>query len=256
MSLLKNILILILVTNVSSAQELYSKAFKSGEHLTYQALYNATGIESTFAQVDMKTAAVHTSKRKFMHLKCTANTYEKWDNIFKIRDLYESYINPYTNTPHLYKRDTNEKGTIRKEKYKYAGNKVNATYVRGQSGEIKANFSIPLNAKDVVSTLYYIRNLPIAKAKKGDRKTFDIIFDRKIKKVTLSFLGTEKLNTIFGNKNCYKIGVSLQKDKLLKGANNIIYITADENKVPALIKFNIAVGSGQLKLTKATNLKH
>ena len=108
----------------------------------------------------------------------------------------------------------------------------------------------------MVSTLYYIRNLPIAKAKKGDRKTFDIIFDRKIKKVTLSFLGTEKLNTIFGNKNCYKIGVSLQKDKLLKGANNIIYITADENKVPALIKFNIAVGSGQLKLTKATNLKH
>lgn len=237
------------------AQELNSKAFKSGEHLTFQASYNMSGLLTTFAQVDMKTAAVRTKKKSYMHLKCTANTYKKWDNFFKIRDLYEAYINPYTSVPSLYKRDTNEKGTIRKETYKYRGNIVDATYVRGQSSVIPATFNISPETKDVVSTLYYLRNLPIHTARIGDNKDFNVVFDRKIKKVTLQFLGKEKINTILGEKDCYKISVALKRENLLKG-NNIIYITADKNKVPVLIKFNIPVGSGQLKLTQAKNLKY
>lgn len=240
----------------SFSQGLSSKSFKSGEHLSYQASYNMSGVLTTFAEVNMKVATVKTNKNSYLHLKCTANTYAKWDNFFKIRDLYEAYVTPHTATPVLYKRDNNENGTIRKEKYIYKGNNIQATYVRGQSGNIKANFTIPDGTKDIVSTLYYIRNLPISTAKSGDRKDFNIVFDRKTKSVTLAFLGTETIPTIFGQKKCYKIGVSLKKGNLLKGkADNIVYITADRNKVPVLIKFNIPVGSGQLKLTKATNLK-
>ncbi|MGB0973455.1 MAG: DUF3108 domain-containing protein [Flavobacteriaceae bacterium] len=251
------LLFVIIITSYNDyAQELSSKSFKSGEHLKYQASYNMSGVLTTFAEVNMKVAIVKTSKSNYLHLKCTANTYTKWDHFFKIRDLYEAYVTPYTVTPVLYKRDNNENGTIRKEKYIYKGNTVKATYVRGQSGEIKANFTIPSNTKDIVSTLYYIRNLPIHNATSGDQKDFNIVFDRKTKSVTLSFLGKETINTIFGQKQCYKIGISLKKDNLLKGkANNVVYITADKNKVPVLIKFNIPVGSGQLKLTKAQNLK-
>ncbi|MFD0962586.1 DUF3108 domain-containing protein [Pseudofulvibacter geojedonensis] len=247
---------LLLISSIGiRAQELNSKAFKSGEHLTYQASYNMSGLLTTFAQVDMKTAAVRTKKKSYMHLKCTAYTYKKWDDFFKIRDLYEAYINPYTSTPYLYKRDTNEKGTIRKETYKYKGNIVDATYVRGQSGVIPATFNISPETKDVVSTLYYLRNLPIHTARVGDNKDFNVVFDRKIKKVTLQFLGKEKINTVLGEKECYKISVALKRENLLKG-NNIIYLTADKNKVPVLIEFNIPVGNGQLKLTQAKNLKY
>lgn len=237
------------------AQNLSSKAFKSGEHLTYQASYNMSGILTTLAQVDMKVATVKTKTKSYLHLKCTAATFKKWDGFFKIRDLYEAYVQPYSVTPVLYKRDTDENGTIRKEKYIYKGNNIEATYVRGKSGEKPANFTITPGTKDVVSTLYHIRNLPIENAKKGDQKDFNIVFDRKTKTVSLSFLGKETVSTIFGDKECYKIAVSLKKDNVLKG-NNIIFITADSNKIPVLIKFNIPVGNGQLKLTRAKNLKH
>lgn len=238
------------------SQELSSKSFKSGEHLTYQASYNMSGVLTTFAEVNMRVATVKTSKNSYLHLKCTANTYTKWDDFFKIRDLYEAYVTPHTVTPVLYKRDNNENGTIRKEKYIYNGQQVKATYVRGKSGDIKADFTIPKNTKDIVSTLYYIRNLPIENAKTGDQKDFNIVFDRKTTSATLSFLGTETISTILGSKKCYKIGISLKKSNLLKGkANNVVYITADKNKIPVLIKFNIPVGSGQLKLTRANNLK-
>lgn len=256
---IKTALVLFVIVNSISvkAQELSSKAFKSGEHLSYQASYNMSGVLTTFAQVDLKVATAKTSKNSYLHLKCTANTYTKWDDFFKIRDLYEAYVTPYSITPVLYKRDNNENGTIRKEKYIYNKQNINATYVRGKSGEIKANFTIPANTRDIVSTLYYIRNLPIAEAKAGDNKDFNVVFDRKTTPVTLSFMGTETINTTLGNKTCYKIGVSLRKNNLLKGkSNNIIYITADKNKIPVLIKFNIPVGSGQLKLISAKNIKY
>ena len=257
--LIRKVIVLLLFSfyQNNSAQELSSKSFKSGEHLGYQASYNMSGVLTTFAEVNMKVATVKTSKNSYLHLKCTANTYKKWDGFFKIRDLYEAYVSPYSLKPSLYKRDNNENGTIRKEKYIYKGNKIQSTYVRGKSGAVKANFTIPTNTRDIVSTIYYIRNLPIENANTGDQKDFNIVFDRKTKHATLTFMGTETVSTILGNKKCYKIGVSLKKDKLLKGkSSNIIYITADKNKVPVLIKFSIPVGSGQLKLTKATNLKY
>ncbi|PHS10410.1 MAG: hypothetical protein COA88_02905 [Kordia sp.] len=251
------VVLLLATTTLGLSQGLSSKSFKSSEHLSYQASYNMSGVLTTFAEVNMKVATVKTSKNSYLHLKCTANTYKKWDSFFKIRDLYEAYVSPYSLKPSLYKRDNNENGTIRKEKYIYKGNSIQSTYVRGRSGVIKANFTIPSNTRDIVSTIYYIRNLPIEKASTGDQKDFNIVFDRKSKTATLTFMGTETISTVLGYKKCYKIGISVKKEKLLKGkANNIIYITADRNKVPVLIKFSIPVGSGQLKLIKASNLKY
>jgi hypothetical protein len=251
------LLSILILSTAGLAQKLQSKSFKSGEHLTYQASYNMSGVLATFAEVNLKVATVNTSKNKYLHLKCTANTYAKWDNFFKIRDLYEAYVSPITIKPSLYIRDNNENGTIRKEKYIYKGNTIQSSYVRGGAGAVKANFTIPTNTRDIVSTLYFLRNLPIDKAKKGDQKDFNIVFDRKTVAATLTFMGTETISTVLGNKKCYKIGVSLKKNKILEGkSGNIIYITADQNKVPVLIKFSIPVGNGQLKLIKATNLKY
>jgi hypothetical protein len=251
------LLSILILSTAGLAQKLQSKSFKSGEHLTYQASYNMSGVLATFAEVNLKVATVNTSKNKYLHLKCTANTYAKWDNFFKIRDLYEAYVSPITIKPSLYIRDNNENGTIRKEKYIYKGNTIQSSYVRGGAGAVKANFTIPTNTRDIVSTLYFLRNLPIDKANKGDQKDFNIVFDRKTVAATLTFMGTETISTVLGNKKCYKIGVSLKKNKILEGkSGNIIYITADQNKVPVLIKFSIPVGNGQLKLIKATNLKY
>ena len=134
--LIRKIFVLLLFSFYQNnyAQELSSKSFKSGEHLGYQASYNMSGVLTTFAEVNMKVATVKTSKNSYLHLKCTANTYKKWDNFFKIRDLYEAYVSPYSLKPSLYKRDNNENGTIRKEKYIYKGNNIQSTYVRGKSG--------------------------------------------------------------------------------------------------------------------------
>ena len=79
------------------------------------------------AQVTMSTENVTTSKNTYLHLSCELSTYTKWDSFFKIRDIYESYVNPTTLRPSLYKRNIDEGGYKKKEKYVFKGNAVTST---------------------------------------------------------------------------------------------------------------------------------
>ena len=51
-----------------------------------------------------------------------------------------------------------------------------------------------------------------------------------------------------------KISIGAKTQALRGTDKNIIWLTADESKVPALIKFSIPVGTGQLTLTNASGL--
>ena len=57
-----------------------------------------------------------------------------------------------------------------------------------------------------------------------------------------------------GTKNCYKISISAKTDALKGKDKNLIWLTADTKKIPALIKFSIPVGTGQLTLSNATGI--
>jgi len=86
---------------ISYAIKSQNYAFEAGEKLTYTASYNMSGILTDIAEVIMETSEAKTSKATLLRLKCTATTYSKWDNFFKIVDLYESYVNPKNLTPYL-----------------------------------------------------------------------------------------------------------------------------------------------------------
>jgi len=71
------------------------------------------------------------------------------------------------------------------------------------------------------------------------------------------YLGTETINTAIGKKSCYKLGISVTNSSVLKGSNdNLLWLTADSNKVPVFAKFKIAVGNGELKIKSASGLKN
>ncbi len=77
------------------------------------------------AQVKMQTKEVKTSKSTLLHLKYTAKTYSKWNGFFKIRDLHETYVNPSSLIPYLYKRYMNEGDYYKFVKYAFNHKKKN-----------------------------------------------------------------------------------------------------------------------------------
>jgi hypothetical protein len=230
---------------------------KSGEKLVFVASYNMSGLMTQLAQVTMETETMKTAKNTFLHLSCEAATFSKWDSFFKIRDLYESYVDPTTLKPSLYKRNIFEGGFTKIEKYifKKDGKTVVSTSKRKNSPEMNNTFNIGNGTQDIVSLIYKLRTVDFQNYKSGQTKSFVVVFDEKEIPVVIKFLGKETISAgNLGTKVCYKIAIGA-RTQVLKGKDqNSIWLTADAKKIPALIKFSIPVGTGQLKLTTASGI--
>lgn len=256
-------LIPFLILCVFSSASSQNNTIIAGEKLIYTASYNMSGLLNELAEVTMETSEVRTKKSILLKLKCTATTYSKWDSFFKIRDLYETYVSPKTLTPYLYNRDINEGGYEKFMKYTFNHKtRTVASVMRkkrsdGTTWEENKTIKIGPSTRDLITTLYHIRNLDIHKASVGDTQNFTVLFDNKENVLKLNYLSKETINTALGKKECYKLAISLSNNNLLKGNNdNVIWITADENKILVYAKFKIAVGSGELKIKSATGLKY
>ncbi len=226
-----------------------------GEKLVYVGSYNMSGLMTQLAQVTLSTETVTTSKNKFLHLNCELSTYAKWDKFFKIRDIYESYVDPVTLKPSLYKRSIDEGGYTKKEKYIFKGNKVTSTVKRRKGPEKTNSFSIGNSTQDAISMMYKLRTMDLSKMKVGQMQSFTIVFDEKQIPVTVKLLGTETVSAgNLGQKSCYKLSIGAKTDALKGKDKNLIWLTADAKKVPALMKFSIPVGTGQLTLSSASGI--
>lgn len=241
-----------------------NSAIGSGEKLIFTASYNMSGLMTEIAQVTMSTGQVKTSKATLLHLKCTAATYSKWDGFFKIRDLYESYVSPTSLTPYLYKRDINEGSYYKFMQYTF-NHKTNSVKSlmrkkdrQGVLYDKNSEVKISAGTQDIVSTIYLIRNMDIHKAIPGDNQSFKVIFDNEEIVMNVNYVGKETITTALGNKECYKLSLSLQNKSILKGGqnDNLLYLTVDANKIPVYAKFKIPVGNGELRIKSASGLKN
>ncbi len=225
----------------------------TGEKLVYVGSYNMSGLMTQLAQVTLSTETVTTSKNTFLHLNCELSTYAKWDKFFKIRDLYESYVDPETLKPSLYKRSIDEGGYTKKEKYLFKGNSVTSTVKKRTKPETTKTFTIGNSTQDVVSIMYKLRTMDLSKMKAGQTQSFNIVFDEKQIPVTVKLLGTDMVAVgNLGEKKCYKLSIGAKTDALKGKDKNLIWLTADAKKIPALMKFSIPVGTGQLTLSSAS----
>lgn len=237
-----------------STTALENNFIKSGENLTFVASFKMSGIMTDIAEVKMVTSTVKTSTRELLRLKCTATTYASWDTYFRVRDLYESYVDPTTLLPSLFKRSIDEGGYKKDIKYLFRRNSgiVQATYNRKGSNNVKTEIQIENNTLDIVSTIYKARVLDYENMNVGQTVSSDFIIDRKIQTAQIKYLGKESIKIAnYGSKECYKLSIGfVAADELrnVKG-DKFIWITADNDRLPALIKATIPVGSIQLRLS-------
>ncbi|WP_372752627.1 DUF3108 domain-containing protein [Mariniflexile sp.] len=251
--------LLVFLVTFSTKVNAQNKAFTAGEKLIYTASYNMSGVLTEIAQINMETSEVKTSKATLLKLKLTAATYSKWDSFFKIRDLYESYVNPSNITPYLHNRDVNEGSYYKNMKYTFSNSTNTVKSVMKKKNDYVENNNIKINSgtKDIISSLYYLRVLDYKNMAEGSKKYFTILFDNEEVKGVVTFLRKETINTGIGKKECYKLAVGSSETNVLQGTNsNFIWLTADENKIIVYGKFKIPVGTGELKIKSASGLKN
>jgi len=225
------------------------------ETLIYDGSYELSGMMTNIAQVTMQTSVMKTTNKSYLHLSAEVATFNKWDSFFKIRDLYESYVDPGTLKPSLFKRNVFEGGYTKTEKYIYnqTGNSISSESKRKNNPLVKNTVSIQSGAVDVITLIYKLRTANLSVLKTGQIIPFILVFDDKQLKVNLKMKGKEFVSAgNLGKRECYKLSISASTNKLKGADKNLIWLTTDAKHIPCLIKFSIPVGVGQLTLLKTS----
>ncbi len=264
MKLLALFIFLMLLGSDATAQKTTSpqyepvehESFKAGEDLSYTVKYGfVKGGEARFYVTDTII-----NGQQANHIVVGGRTTGIADLIFKVRDSYESYVDKDSQLSLMSKRN------IREGKYKYNDiityNQDSMSvhkWVKKRDKPVveKDETDLPANILDVIGAFYHARNNAFSGLQSGDTIRYTTFFSNELYTLDLRYNGLETVNTIWGNKKCHKISPITEVGRSFKTNEDMhIWFTADQNRVPVKIQFDLTVGSFVCELTEAEGLKY
>ena len=237
-----------------------SKAFAPGETITYKAYYNWGFIWLHAGDVEFRVTSKRYEGRDVYHLYGYGTSFKSYDWIFKIREKYQSYVDPETLMPLWYERDVYEGGYTAFEDYKFDyDNHVIHTYVqKGKRDGVNGSLPLTPCLFDVMTAVYYFRSFDFSQYRTGDRIPLNMILDSETYNLHMRYLGKEEVKTRDKKKyKCLKFAVQLVEGSIFKGDEDaVIWVTDDDNRVPVIVEAQILVGSVKAILNEAKGLKY
>lgn len=224
-----------------------TNSFTHGEELFYSMRYGPIHGGNASIQLNL----THLNNKPVYHARAEAKSVGITDLFFKIEDVYESYFDPVTCLPYKAIRDVSEGS------YKYY-NEVyfdrDKNLVISQKG---GKISVPKGILDMVSSLYYVRNLKLDTLKKGDVIQITTYFGGDIFPFPLRYRGKENVKTSLGKFYCYRFDPVVEVGRIFSSPDDMsVWISADKNCVPIRVKFDLIVGSVCCDLVQYKNLTY
>jgi hypothetical protein len=225
-------------------------AFNAGEQLTYTVYYNVAGAYINAGTATFSNVLERLGNKTVYHIAAEGNTNPSYDWIYKVRDRYETYIDTGSMQPLKFIRNVNEGGY---KKYE------NITFNRSASTAVTNNgvFKVPGCVQDVVSSMYYARNINFNKYKAGDRIPFTMFLDNEVYNMYIRYLGKEEVKTRYGRFTAIKFKPLLVKGAIFEGGEKMtVWVSDDNNHIPLRIESPIIVGSIKVDMMSYRNLRY
>ncbi|MEI6948000.1 DUF3108 domain-containing protein [Paraflavisolibacter sp. H34] len=229
---------------------IHNTAFSAGEQLTYTVYYNVAGAFINAGTATFNNALEKLGGKTVYHMVAEGKTNPSYDWIFKVRDRYESYIDTGSMQPLKFIRNVDEGGY---KKYE------NITFNRSASTAVTNNgvFKVPGCVQDVVSSMYYARNINFNKYKAGDRIPFTMFLDNEVYHMYIRYLGKEEVKTRYGRFTAIKFKPLLVKGNIFEGGEKMtVWVSDDNNHIPLRIESPIIVGSIKVDMMSYRNLRY
>jgi len=251
------LILLPLVLLISAAQAnkpsfcgLSNTAFKSGEMLNMVVYYSTMGTYIGAGEATFTTNLERFNGKPVYHVVGSGKTFPFFDNFFRVRDTYESYIDTATMLPLKFIRNVDEGG------YKIYNN-VSFNHVSNTAASTNGVFKISDCMQDVVSAMYYARNIDFSKYKPGDKIPFDMFIDDEIFHLYLRYLGKEKVKTRYGKFKSIKFKPLLVKGTIFEGGEKMtVWISDDPNRIILRAESPITVGTIKVDMMGYKNLRY
>lgn len=229
---------------------LKNRAFQAGETVTMKVFYSAAGIYIGAGEATFVTNLERYNGKTTYHCVGDGKSYPFFDNFFKVRDRYESYIDTATLLPVKFIRNVDEGG------YKIYNN-VSFNHEANTAVTTNGVFKTTSCIQDVVSAIYYARNIEFEKYKVGDKIPFDMFLDDEVYHLYLRYLGKEKVKTKYGKFNAIKFKPLLIKGTIFQGGEKMTaWISDDPNHLLLRVESPISVGSIKVDMFGYRNLRY
>jgi hypothetical protein len=223
---------------------------QNGEDITYTIYYSLAGAHVNAGSTTFSNKLEKFNGRTVFHVMGIGGSNVKYDWIYKVRDRYESYIDTQTMQPLKFFRDVSEGNTKKVET-------VNFNHTNNTATNEKGTFKVPACVQDVLSTIYYARNIDFDKYKKGDKIPFQMFLENEVYELYIRYQGKEDVKTKFGKFNAIKFKVLLIPGTIFKGGEEmVVWVSDDQNHVPVRIESQIMVGSIKVDMTSHKNLRY
>lgn len=225
-------------------------AFSIGEKVIYRVSYNWNSLWLNAGEVTFTVAEGFSNNTPCYHMIGFGSTYKSYDWFYKVRDTYESYMDMQTLQPLHFIRNVNEGG--------YTINQ-NVVFKHGENKAVsaKGTFPIPDCVQDVLSAIYYARNIDFSQYRANDTIPVTLFLDDKIYPVYILYLGKETISTKQGKFKCIKFSPLLIEGTIFKsGSKMMVWVTDDGNKIPVRVESPIIVGSVAAEIYKYSGLRN
>lgn len=225
-------------------------SFKAGEHINFNVFYAVAGLYVNAGTATFTNTLERLNGRPVYHIVGLGTTHPSYDWIYKVRDKYESFIDTATMQPLKFIRNVQEGD--HKEYDNVTFNRTANTAISS-----KGVFKVPACVQDVLSSIYYARNINFNKYKPGDRIPFTMFLDDEVFNMYIRYLGKEEIKTRYGKFRAIKFRPLLIKGTIFEGGEKMtVWVSDDANKIPVRIESPITVGSVKVDMMGYKNLRH
>jgi hypothetical protein len=226
-----------------------NSAFQAGEQSVFKVYYTL-GVYIAAGEASFNVSQENFNNKPVYHITGEGKTYSFYDSFFRVRDKYETFVDTASLLPVKFLRNV-EEGSYRKNE--------NVTF-NHQTGTAVTNegvYKVPNCVQDVVSAIFYARNIDFNKYKPDDKIPFTMFMDNEKYDLYIRYLGKETIKTKYGKFRAIKFKPLLVKGTIFEGGEKmLVWVSDDANHLPLRVESPISVGSIKVDMMSYRNLRY
>ena len=231
--------------------------FRAGEKIVYKLYYNWNFVWLPAGEVTFKVYDLPEQYR----VTVRGQTYPSYEWFYKVTDNYESYLDKETLLPQIHIKDIHEGGYTKYDRTTFYQDEQRIVSVRGSDpvSALPKEMEVEPCMHDLISIIYFARNLDYDRLRKNDEIPIKILMDREMHPLKIRYLGAEDDVKIkdSGRYNTLRFSPQLITGELFKEGDEMkIYVSNDENKIPLMIESPVTVGSVKAVLKSYRGLRY
>lgn len=187
-------------------------------------------------------------------------THKRYDWFYKVRDTYQAFSTVDGLVPQKFTRDVSEGSFYFYEQnlYDHPTRKI-YTVLKVKEHPIKVDtVELETESFDVLSLLYYYRNLDFDSYEIGEQIPIKMVIDRETHNLYIRYLGKDVYeHDELGDLECHIIAPLLVAGTIFReGERMKVWFTADENQIPIYVESDIRIGSIRAEIKTIKGLKY